>query len=417
MPGRHGGRLGCATLGLLVVAQPACPQVSSAVQGNAVLSRDRPGLGPVGIPIGGFRLYPALNGSVGYDDNIYNVRTDIRKSPIVAVQPKLAVRSKWSNHRLNLDAEALIERYPDLRTENNNQYGATLSGRLDATRAMQVEGEARAARAIEQRGTPGDLFTRGEPVRFDRVGGTLSARMLLGPVLLQAGGARDSYSYKDARVGPALLDQSYRNHDSTVFTGRLGYQLGPSVTVFAQGGLRRERYDQAEAARLLDANEMSVLGGVRFEITELMSGELGVGYLRRRYRSGAFGRTSAFAYDGALTWNPTTLLTVTARARKSIEESPFLSASGIVTDAASVEADYELLRNLLVNGRLSRVREDYRDLDRRDRRIEARVGLRYLLNRLVELGASYDRRRQRGSGIAGRDYGGNAIRLSVTVQR
>jgi hypothetical protein len=403
---------------LVCLPVPAGAQTQPlSIVGNEVLSRVRPGLDPVGFGVGGFRLYPSVSGSVSYDDNIYNVDRDIRKSTIIAIQPKLSAQSDWARHQIVFDAQALLERYPEVRTENNNQYGATLSGRLDASRSLQLDGQAYAMRSIEARGTSGDLFTRGEPVRFGAIGGGVTARKELGRILLQGGVQADTYSYKDTWVGSGRLDQSYRDHHSASFQARLGYQLGAGLTAFVQGTRRQERYDQEAAAATLDSNENVLLGGVRFAITQLISGELGVGYLHRKYRSGAFGATKSFAYDGAVIWNPTTLIALTARARRFIEESPVLAASGIVTDTASVDIDYELLRNVLVNGRVARSQEDYRQMDRRDRRWEGQLAFRYLMNRFAELGLRYDYRRQRGVGLLGRDYRGNEIRLSLTVQK
>ena len=254
-------------------------------------------------------------------------------------------------------------------------------------------------------------------MRYTQLGGAATVRKLFGPVLVQAGGRFDTYRYRDVRIGNARLDQTYRNHDSSSIEGRIGYRFGPGLLAFAQGTHRRERYDRRDTADLLNSNEITVLGGVRFAITRLVSGEAGIGYIRRRYLTRRFGPTRGLAYDGSIIWNPTTLLTVTARARKTIDESPTLLASGVLSDAVSAEFDYELFRNLLVNARGAWTSERYQDVDRHDRRIEARVGARYLLNRFAEVGLQYQYGRQRGAGALGRSYRGNELHLTFTVQR
>lgn len=404
--------------GLLVISiQPARGQSSSSVIGNEVLSRARPGVDPVGLRLGGFRLFPMMTGTVGYDDNIYNVDRDTRKSAVLSIGPSLQAQSDWNIHQLTLNAQALIERYRGLRTENNNQYSASLAGRLDITRAIGINGDAHARHAIEARGTAGDVLTRGEPIRYDAAGGTVTIQRDFGALLTQVGGTFDRFSYEDARVGSQTIDQSYRDRDSATLTGRLGYHLSPGLTAFVQGSRRWERYDTRLASASLDSNESTVVGGVRFAITRLVSGEVGVGYLRRRYPLRRAEVTSGLAYDFTVIWNPTTLVSISARARRSIEESPTLLASGIGTAQSSVDLDYEPVRRILIKARLARVREKYRGVDRRDRRTEARVGVRYLMNRFAEVGLFYERQRQRGGGAGGRSYRGNKVGLTVTVQR
>lgn len=404
------------SIGLLALGQPALAQ-SSSVVGNETLSRPRPGLDAIGLPLGGFRLFPMIRGSVGYDDNIYNVDRDVRKSAIFSLQPSLELRSNWNAHRLQLGLQAVFERYASLRSENNNQYTGSLSGQLDVTRNFRIEGQSHARRAIETRGTAGDVLTRGEPVHFDDVGGTIVARRDSNGVVLQLSGGLNRTVYRDVRFGTLRVDQGYRDRRSTDVGAQLGYHLSPGVIAFVSGSRQWERYDRRASAIMLDSEGYRVLGGLRFGVTRLISGEVGGGYLHRKSRYGTFDAASGFAYDGALIWNPTTLATLTFRGHKSIEESPTLLASGIVTDRGSVELDYEPLRNILVNARVELSGENYRGIDRRDRRVGAGLGLRYLANRFAEIGLGYDHRRQRGRGIAGRDYTGNEIRFTLTVQR
>lgn len=399
-----------------VIAQPIAAQAIAIVGGDEVLTRSRPGLEAIGFRVGGFRINPSVVGTVGHDDNIYDVADATRKSAILSVQPKLSLQSDWPVHQLAVDAQALIERYPSVATENNNQYGATVSGRIDASRGVAIEGMAHADRAIEARGTAGDVVQRGEPIHFSSVGGSLQVRRTFDALLLQAGIGGDRFTYKDVRVGATTLDLGFRDRDDTRIEARVGYQVGPGVQALVQGSIRRERYDENASAILLDANERSLLGGVHFDITRLITGEVSVGYMRRKSRNDSFAPIRGLAYQGAVTWNPSTLITVKARARKSFEASPSLAASSVVTNSAGIDIDYEILRRLLASVRLVRVSERYAQIDRRDRRFNAGIGLNYALNRFAEVGARYNYRRQRGAGLFGRDYNGNDVRLTITVR-
>ena len=142
-------RIPASFAALAVLGQPVQAQTGSKVVDNEVLSRARPGLDPTGLRLGGFTLFPSIAGSAGYSDNIYNVPSGERKSAMLSVAPQIALRSNWAIHRLDLDVRALIERFPSVPTENNNQYQGALSGRLDITRTLTVEGYGHAIRAVE----------------------------------------------------------------------------------------------------------------------------------------------------------------------------------------------------------------------------------------------------------------------------
>ncbi|MDO6416169.1 outer membrane beta-barrel protein [Sphingomonas sp. BIUV-7] len=407
--------IGFAVVTLTARPMNALAQPASSVAGNEILTRSRPGLDPIGIRLGGFTLYPTMQGVSGYDSNIYDVDRNIRRSSVFTLRPSLQLRSDWHRHQLKLNADAFFERYPNARAENNDQYNSALSGRLDLTGSLLIDGEAHANRSIERRGTAGDIVTRGEPIRFAQVGGGATIRRATGGLLAQIGGSIDHLSYQDARVGSQRIDQSYRDHEESGVTARLGYLVGPGIIVFVQGAHQREHYDRVTSAALLSSSQNTLLGGLQFAITRLISGEIGAGYLHRRFDNSP--SATAFAYDGALTWNVTTLVTISARGRRTINESPTLSAAGILTDEVEGKVDYEPMRRLLLNAGLTRTRERYRGIDRRDRRTVANMGFRLLVNRFVELGLHYDRRKQSGAGLAGRSYRGSEARFTITVQK
>jgi hypothetical protein len=384
---------------------------------NSVLVRQRPGLEATGFAIGGLRAFPALDAGLAYDDNIYNSDTLVTRSVIYFFKPRLALRSDWNVHSVSLDASAEFNRYTNVRTENSDQYRLHGTGRLDVTRNLQLTSDGRYVRATEPRGTAGDQVIGGDPVVYQTYGGTLGASLGFGRFRLSGDGGAEKTRYDDVRLGAARIPQGFRNRTSYGANGQLGYSIGPGLELYVRGQFDRQRYATRNRPLSLDSRGATLLAGVEFSITQLISGHVGIGHMRRNYQEPLYRTTSGFTYDGSVLWNPTTLLTLTIVARKAIGESPEIGASGIVADSATVKADYELLRNLIIDIRSGYAVERYRGLSRTDRRLSAGLGGRYLMNRFAEAGLRYDHVRQRGSGLDDRDYRANTVQFSVTLQR
>ncbi|HEY9724489.1 MAG TPA: outer membrane beta-barrel protein, partial [Oscillatoriaceae cyanobacterium] len=56
---------------------------------NLVRTRPRPGLDPSGLPIGSFTLYPAIEASIGYDDNVFATSRNKVQSATFTLAPSL----------------------------------------------------------------------------------------------------------------------------------------------------------------------------------------------------------------------------------------------------------------------------------------------------------------------------------------
>ncbi|MGH7124535.1 MAG: outer membrane beta-barrel protein, partial [Stellaceae bacterium] len=76
-----------------------------------------------------------------------------------------------------------------------------------------------------------------------------------------------------------------------------------------------------------------------------------------------------------------------------------------------------LLRNLLLNGTVNYINDDFKGIDRTDDGIDATVGAKFLLRREIYLGASYtfSHRDSRGA-QAGQGYSQNILMLRLATQ-
>jgi hypothetical protein len=395
-------------------AQSALQQVQVT---NEVLTRARPGLDPIGARLGGFLVFPALTARIGYDDNVYDDDARRRKSMVATLEPKLSVRSGWAVHMLEFEASGNLNRYTGEPSSNFDQYQASVTGRIDIASDIVATLDTHYLRGVEPRGTAGDILIDGSPVTYKSYGSGGRLQVTLGRLILESGLSVNKMRYDDIRNGATIFSLAYRNRVAIVANGSVRLVVGPGMTGYVQAAYDRQDYDVRVPGSWDGSHGWRVLAGIDFRITQLIGGQVGIGYLTRDYANPLFRHFSGFDYSGRVVWNLTPLVTLTGKAEKSIAESPQLGISGIVRNAAEGRVDYELLRRLLVDAGVAYTTESYRGTDRVDRRSEWRVGARYLANRFAELGFRLQRRSQSSRGRFARNYTENLAVFSLTLQR
>ena len=81
------------------------------------------------------------------------------------------------------------------------------------------------------------------------------------------------------------MDEHFRNVQDTGETARADYALSPDTAIFLSGNLNQHAYSVQPPAVATDFNStgFTVLGGVNFQVTSLLTGEIGAGYLTQDY--------------------------------------------------------------------------------------------------------------------------------------
>ena len=116
-----------------------------------------------------------------------------------------------------------------------------------------------------------------------------------------------------------------------------------------------------------------------------------------------------------LTWNATALTTVKGGVKRGVSETTLVSSSGNLSTAVNASVDHELLRNLILTGRLGVSRDEFKGTNREDEYIRAGVRAKYMLNRYVYLTLDYDYA-TRESNAANSDYDTNKVLFKIRGQ-
>ena len=405
------------TLGALaILGAPAGAQTSITPPQTGDGSTTNSRYDALGIRYGGFTVYPSLRVTSTYDDNIFN-RPQRVNDLFVAVRPELAVQSNWRNNRLDFNVNGTITRFASVTSQNTEQFSARAEGALDVTRALQLTGAGQFSREIEPRGTSGDIFVGGKPIAYYRTFGTIGAQQQLGRFRFNVGATLNSYHYEDTRSDGEVLAQGTRNYQNRSGNLRVGYEIGPSLVAFVSGSVNRSIYHRSPAGSLdRNSSGYAVLGGIGFGLSDLLNGEVGLGFIRQNFRDVRFPDVSGLNYSAALHWRPTPLVTINGTLARAIERTLFLNAAGIIETTGTVTVDYEVRRDWLLRLTGTYVDSIFRGFDRRDHRVGGGATIRYLVNEYLALSLAADHRRQRSAGSFGREYDGSAVRFGITVQ-
>ncbi len=381
-----------------------------------VRDRPRPDYEAVGIKAGGFTVYPRVTGSVEYNDNIYATKANEESDTIWRVKPEVAVRSDWSRHALGAFASASVNRYSDFGTEDTEEYTLAVNGRLDIVRGANVAGSVQYQALTEPRTSPQSPVGSVKPIEYDLVSSKLTAVKEFNRLRLTGRLTDYDFDYKDGvNIAGGTVEQDTRDRNEFYYGGKAEYAVSPDTALTLALLGNTKDYDLAIAGRDSDGYVATV--GANFELTDVVRGDINVGYMKQTYDLASYGKIDGFSADGKVEWFPTALTTVTATGGRTIEESVAGGSPGYVSSNIGASVDHELLRNVLLSANASFGKDNYEKIDRDDKRTGAGASVAYLLNRRVGVFVTYTYLKQDSSGVNhGTSFTDNKLAASVALQ-
>lgn len=383
----------------------------------AVQDRPRPDYDPLGIRARSFFLFPSITVEGGYDDNVFTDDNDEQDDFFTTITPELDLRSNWSRHQLGLNVGGELRRYLDEDSQDYDDVFADLTGRLDITRDDALQGILAARRLHEDSSSP-------DSVEGDDIDVTEYAEYVTGLTY------RHDFARLYTQVGADLTRQDFQDHngineddrDRNQYRGRVrvGLEVSPRIGTFIEGIADARRYDEEPNDQGTDRNSEGYAGrvGVDVDITSILFGELAIGYGHRSYSDSDLDSFGGLNADGAITWNVTDLTSLVftgeADARETTVTVDGEDASANLRYRAGVDVWHELLRNVLLNGGVAYVRDDFEGTSRTDNTIEALAGVTYLLNRRLSLDGTYEFDTRDSD--EDDDYTRNIFRIGLTAQ-
>jgi len=383
-----------------------------------VMDRPRPDYDAKGIDVGGgFRLKPAVDVNVSYDDNVFRTETPTASDTFATLRGGFDLRSNWGRHELAFSAQIVRQQYFSHQEANETDWNVGASGRLDLAHRTTASAEASYAVLHEPRSSPDEPGGALNATRYSVLHADASLVHDPGIVAFSEGGSFDRYVYEPTKlIGGGTFDNADRNHDAYQGWGKVAYQPSPNLAVFLRGSYGGQTYDHKLDRNGFDREQQSFHAdaGTDVHLTHLLEGEVFVGYVNDRFHA-PLQSVTGIDYGAALHWFATNLLTVHFTASRLFDDTTLDGASISDDQSLGLSADYELLRNLIIQSHVSFLDSRFVGITRNDTTWEAGIGAKWLIDRYISAGAGYTFS-HRSSSAPGQNYNDNLATAGLHFQ-
>jgi hypothetical protein len=380
-----------------------------------VKNRQQPGYEPVGIRAGSWMFSPALISGGFYDSNVFSSNTAKRSDLAAVFEPSLRARTLWEQHGIDLKLDAQSTVYS--QNPGLDQTNASLKGNawFDIAHDLAVLTNFQVAHLNEGVGTLSSPANAVQPTPYNLLSGDVSLRKEFNRLTTSIGVRTDSYEFGTTRAQDGtIINQSSRDGQIYSVHGRADYALSSMFGWFTavEGN---ERNIRGTPGHSLDSEGYRALSGFTVELTNLITGEFGAGYVQQRFVDPTIGTIDGPTYRARLTWRPTRLLDVHFNAEQLVTQTADTSSVGVLANALQLGLDYELRRNVIVSLAGGYESDRFFGQLRKDHVITSEASIKYLLNRFGSI-SLFHRYTARNSDIPAFSYDKNQVGINVTAQ-
>lgn len=325
-----------------------------------------PGGEELGISLGSFRLYPSIDITTGYDNNVFaqggtNTPTG-SLSTIIA--PSLALRSDWLNHSINVLMGGGFGYYQAAPTQNYQNYFFIADGRIDIRSDWVATWSLGYRRATEALGTPNVAFAQA-PTVAESIPLLLSMTKTFNRVSIEVGGSATKSWYTDhSTITSAGLDGASRNRTDYEQHIRFGYDISDDLTLYLTPSITQVRYDQTVDSVGQNRNSSGASLGVgaswKINPTSTITGTVGYSVTNS---AGGLGSTSAYTFALSGTWNGYEPLFIRPNLSRSINETALSAYRNTILTVLGVDYSYQLFDEWSIAGGTSYSLSDYQPID------------------------------------------------------
>lgn len=411
---------------IVATFSPAFAQVTerTRLEENRAGDAQSSQLEQVGARAGAFRILPRIEIGALFDDNVYATDGGERSDTIYRVAPSILLSADTSRYRWDIRADLEHLEYDKFEDEGRTNYGAGTTFRTEVVRDTAITGRLNYDVSHEDRGDPNSVTANVEPVKFKAFDTGIGFERVASRAIFGLDAGYKNLNFNDVRRNNGTIENSDdRDRDLAQIGGKIGYEFSPGYNFLVRAAYDTVGYDQPVDDQGFDRDSKGfrVTGGIAFELTRVLTGDIFAGYISRNYDDARFETINEPTFGAGLNWSPSELTTVRISADRTIQETVFQGYNGYVDTNAAVRIEHELTRQLTLNGGVRYAKNKYvRSVGstsprRSDDITGASVGLRYAVNRMLYAAAGYEYS-NRDSNLPATDYKRNEFLLTLGAQ-
>jgi hypothetical protein len=364
--------------------------------GVTVLSRIRTGYEEPGIQVGSFTVRPDLDQSIFDNTNVNGVSGSNTGSWGSDTAGSVSADSDWSRNSLNGTVGFDHNQFFALPSESYTNWNIGLGGGYTIGDSQLLASYSHSS--YNQLGTTIGFQRSEEPALDTADTGELGYTFNFGRFAVTPTLDLSAYRFGPVTAGSTQLSQSYldRNVIAGGVLARYGLTGGAGLVVVARG--TGSDYINPQAGQPSNNSTSAlVLAGIDYQAEALWRYSLLVGVEHTIFAASQYGSYTAPIVSADVVYTPTGVLTLTGSATRSIEDTDTTASDGFVLSQVNLIVDYELLRNVLLEGRAGFQNADYiQGGTQNDETVGG--GITWLINQNVRLSVNDDYTNQTSPG-------------------
>lgn len=374
---------------------------------------------PIGVAVGGLRLFPYVQQSIGYDTNPEQINSGIKPSAYSRTEGGFALQSLWNGQDLRGTMYGAYDAFFSNPAADRPDANGVVDYVATVTRDTALDAEARFNVDSQRTGSPElnvDVVGRPLIVAF---GGTFGGTQNFGRFSVGLHGLVDRTAYDNGVLANGhTFDLAYQNVNDYGLKLRVGYDLKPGYVPFVEiTGDTRIHDDTVDIAGFRrDSDGIAARIGSSFEWGGHFTGTISAGYADRFYDDPRLKELAGPLADGSLVWAATPLTTLTLSGVTSFNETNVPGASGIESRLVSAALSHALFRYLTLTGALIYENDDYDGSPIAQNVLTESLKAEYHVSRWLVLTGTLSHQKLTST-VSGYNYAQSVALLGVRVQQ
>jgi hypothetical protein len=378
--------------------QPYEEPLDPGVEAIDQQEQPREAVDPTGVRIGTLMLRPSVNQSINTESTRTGSSRDTRYYSATGIRGTMT--SDWSRHALTITGDGTFERNLS-GSQNNTDPNARIDADLRLDLADDTIAHITAGYDFQREDVadPNAIGTASEQAGIHQFSGGASIEREAGRIRGLAALDVTRSIYTDAELSDGtVVSMKDRNRTGVDGRLRLGYELSPALTPFAEIAYGHTFYDRRRDASgyARSSDSYAARAGVEFDLGEKLRGEVAAGYQRVVYEDSRLETVDGLTLDGDVTWSPRRGTDVNLGLRTIVQDATAPGQSGWVEYQLNSAVAHEMRHNLVARLTGGTTLRDFQGASDNEVTWIAGAGLTWNINRYLDLTGDVEYERTHG---------------------